>query len=145
MAAPTDDAWAAAKEKMDAIEAEWKAGEQSQDAFTALAEKYNTEDVGDALVSRIASTNTTLVPEFKDWVFQDHQPGDSGVIQHSAADSDRNKYWAYHLMFYVGENEPVWMSNVRSTKAEEDRQAWMDELSANYPATLTGGANYLGK
>ncbi len=145
VAAPTDDAWAAAKEKMDAIEAEWKAGEQSQDAFTALAEKYNTEDVGDALVSRIASTNTTLVPEFKDWVFQDHQPGDSGVIQHSAADSDRNKYWAYHLMFYVGENEPVWMSNVRSTKAEEDRQAWMDELSANYPATLTGGANYLGK
>lgn len=145
VAAPTDEAWAAAKEKMDAIEAEWKAGEQTKEAFTALAEKYNTAEVGDALVSRIASTNTTLVPEFKEWVFEDHQPGDTEVIQHNADDSDGNKFWSYHLMFYVGENEPAWKGTVRSALASEDLQAWTDELAANYPTTLANGANYLGK
>lgn len=143
--APTDEAWAAAKEKMDAIEAEWNAGDKSEDAFAALAQKYNTEEVGDDLVDRIASSNTSLVPEFLDWTFGDHQPGDTGVIQHSAADSDTNKYWAYHLMFYVGENEPVWMGTARSALASEAQQTWMDELAADYPTALTGGANYLGK
>ena len=143
--APTDEAWAAAKEKMDAIEAEWNAGDKSEDAFAALAEKYNTEDVGDDLVERIASNNTSLVPEFLSWTFEDHQPGDTGVVQHSAADSDTNKYWAYHLIFYVGENEPVWMGTARSALAGEAQQTWIDELSEGYPTALTDGADYLGK
>ena len=143
--APTEEAWAAAKEKMDAIEAEWNAGEKTEDAFAALAEKYNTDEVGSDLVTRIPSDNTSLVPEFKDWVFEDHQPGDSGVIQHSAGDSDRNKFWSYHLMFYVGENEPVWKDTVRSTLASEAQTAWIEELAEAFPTTELSGANYFGK
>lgn len=142
--APTDEAWAAAKEKMDAIQAEWDAKQdKSEDAFSAFVEEKS--DDSSNLIDRIASDNTSLVPEFLEWTFEDHQPGDTGVIQHTAADSDSNKYWAYHLMYYVGENEPVWMGTVRNTKAREDLQAWIDELSAGYPTALTDGAGYLGK
>lgn len=143
--APTDEAWAAAKEKMDAIEAEWNAGEKTEEAFAALAEKYNTEQVGSDLLERIASNNTSLIPELLDWIFADHQVGDTGVIQHSAADSDGNKFWSYHLVFYVGENEPVWMGSVRTTLANEDTTEWTDGIFADYPTATQGGANYLGK
>lgn len=143
--APTDEAWAAAKEKIDAIQAEWNAGEKTQDAFAALVEKHASDDVGGGLAERIASNNTALAPEFLEWTFEDHQPGDTEVIQHSAADSDTNKYWGYHLMFYVGENEPVWMGSVRSTLANETQMEWIDELAGNLPTTELSGANYFGK
>lgn len=141
----TEEAWAAAKEKMDAIEAEWNAGDKTEEAFAALAEKYNTEQVGSDLLERIASNNTSLIPELLDWTFQDHQKGDSEVIQHSAAESDSNKFWSYHLVFYVGENEPLWMGSARSTLADEARTEWTDGIFANYPTATQGGANYLGK
>ncbi len=143
--APTDDAWAAAKEKMDAIQAEWDAGEHTQDAMAALLEKHTGDNVGGGLAERLSSSNTALAPEFKEWTFADRQPGDSGVIQHSAADSDNNKYWGYHLMFYVGENEPVWMGTARDALAGEAQESWFDELSEAFPTTQLSGANYFGK
>lgn len=143
--APTEEAWAAAKEKMDTIEAEWNAGDKTEEAFAALAEKYNTEQVGSDLLERIASNNTSLIPELLDWTFQDHQKGDAEVIQHSAAESDGNKFWSYHLVFYVGENEPVWMGSARNTLANEAKAEWTDGIFADYPTATQGGANYLGK
>lgn len=146
-AAPTDEAWAAAKEKIDAIQAEYEAGEKTEDAFAALANARSEDGNGTTggLYTRIASNNTSMVPEFVEWTFQDHQAGDYGVIQHSAADSDSNKYWGYHLMYYVGENEPVWMGSARNSLASTDLNEWADSLAEGYPAVQAGGANYLGR
>lgn len=146
-AAPTDEAWAAAKEKIDAILAEYEGGEKTEDAFAALANAKSEDGDGTTggLYSRIASNETSLVPEFVEWAFQDHQAGDYGIIQHSAADTDRNKYWAYHLMYYVGENEPVWMGSARTALANAALTEWVDGLVEGYPAVQAGGANYLGR
>lgn len=147
-AAPTDEAWAAAKEKIDAIQAEYEAGAKTEDAFAALANEKSDDGDGTTggLYSRIASTNTSLVPEFLSWIFEDGRSvGDVGIVQHSAGENDGNKYWGYHLMYYVGENEPVWMGSARESLTNQGQQTWIDELSAGYSTALAGGADYLGK
>lgn len=146
--APTDEAWAAAKEKIDAIQAEYEAGDKTEDAFAALANAKSEDGDGTTggLYTRIASGNTSLSPEFLAWIYEDGRTvGDYGIIQHSAADTDNNKYWAYHLMYYVGENEPVWMGSARSALANTAMTEWLEGLTASYPTAQAGGADYLGK
>ena len=48
-------------------------------------------------------------------------------------------------MYYVGENEPVWMGSARESLTNQGQQTWIDELSAGYSTALAGGADYLGK
>ncbi len=149
LVAPTDEAWAAAKEKIEAIQAEWEAGGKTEDAFAKLANEKSDDGDGTTggLYERIAE-NSSYVPEFLDWIYPAEgarTPGDAGLVQHSASEGATSGYYGYHLIYYVGENEPVWMGTVRSTKASEDQQTWLEELSANYPTALTNGANYLGR
>ena len=73
------------------------------------------------------------------------KPGDTGVVQHSAEEGATSGYYGYHLIYYVGENEPVWMGTARKALATQARDTWRDELAASYPTALTGGAEYLGK
>ena len=145
--APTDAAWAAAKEKIDAIQAEYEAGNKTEDAFAALANEKSDDGDGTTggLYTRIGE-NSNYVPEFREWIFADGRSvGDTGIVQHVAKDSDGNKYWGYHFIYMVGDNEPVWMDSVRSALAKEDRNAWTEELLANYETALTGGAGNIGK
>lgn len=145
--APTDEAWAAAKTKMDEIQAAWDGGAKTEDAFAALANE-KSEDQGSntngGLYERVS--NGGLVPEFNEWLFDDGRaPGDVEVIRHEAGDSDGNKYWGYHMAYYVGENEPAWMGTVRDTLAGEGQNEWIDQQAEAYPAALAGGADYLGR
>ena len=48
-------------------------------------------------------------------------------------------------MYYVGENEPVWMGSARNSLASTDLNEWADSLAEGYPAVQAGGANYLGR
>ena len=48
-------------------------------------------------------------------------------------------------MYYVGENEPVWMGSARNSLATADLSEWTDGLTESYPAVEAGGASYLGK
>ena len=144
IAAPTDDAWAAAKAKMDEIQAAWDASGKTEDDFAKLANE-KSDDAGSntngGLYER--TYDGTFVPEFNDWVFgSDHQSGDVGMVQHNEAGGS---YYGYHLIYYVGENEPVWMDTTRSTMANEAESEWADGIFANYPTAELGGANNLGK
>lgn len=144
--APTDEAWAAAKEKMDAVQAEWEGGNKSEDTFASLANQYS--DDGDGTTGGLyeRSYNGGFTTEFNDWVFDSSRGyGDVGLVQHVAGDSDRNKYYGYHLIFYIGENEPVWMGTVRSTLSQTAYQEWVDGLTEGYPTAQLDGAKYFGK
>ena len=68
-------------------------------------------------------------------------------IQHIAADGAlaSDDYYGYHLVYYVGENEPVWMGSARSALAKTALTEWVDGLAEGYPAAEAGGARYLGK
>ncbi|MBD5134227.1 MAG: hypothetical protein HDT38_07145 [Clostridiales bacterium] len=141
--APTDEAWAAAKAKMDEIQAAWDASDKSEDAFAKLANE-NSDD-GDGTTGGLYERvyEGWAVSEFNDWVFgASHQPGDVGLVQHN---EEGGSYYGYHLIYYVKENEPVWMGTVRNTMANTALTEWTDGLTAAYPPAQTNGANYLGK
>ena len=147
LVAPTDEAWAAAKAKMDEIEAAWNAGEKTEDAFAALANEKSDDGDGTTggLYTKI-DVNDSYVPEFMDWIFADGRAvGDTGVVQHSADEGSTSGYYGYHLIYMVGDNEPLWMRSARSALASEARTAWVEELEGGFEAALTDGANNLGK
>ena len=90
------------------------------------------------------SPTSSYVPEFLDWIFADgRQAGDTGIIQH-IADSSSSGYYGYHVMYLVGDNEPVWKGTARANLADADRDAWMLELADNYAAALADGASHVG-
>ncbi len=147
--APTDEAWAAAKAKMDEIQAAWDSSDKSEDAFAKLADE-NSEDGGSntngGLYQRISQGR--FVPEFDQWLFDSaRKGGDVDLVQHIAADGAlaSDDYYGYHLVYYVGENEPVWMGSARSALAKTALTEWVDGLAEGYPAAEAGGARYLGK
>ena len=144
--APTGKAWADAKEKIEAIQAEYEAGAKTEDSFAALANEKSDDGDGTTggLYTKIGPDDS-YVPEFLEWIYTDGRSvGDTGIVQHEAKDTDRNKYWGYHFIYMAGDNEPVWMRDTREALANQDTSAWLDELTDNYAAVLTGGAKNIG-
>lgn len=143
---PGNKAWTEAEEKINSILDEYKSGEQTEDAFAALANKYS-DDVGSnttgGLYEDIATTGK-YVPEFLSWIFEDgRQVGDVGIIRHEDANS--NGYNGYHLMYFVGnDHDPEWKPTARNAMASSAMSDWLDELKAGYTAALADGAKYLG-
>ena len=146
LVAPTDEAWAAAKAKIEAIQAEYEAGARTEDSFAALANKKSDDGDGTTggLYTKI-DIDDIYVPEFLEWIFADgRKVGDTGIVQHDPGDVGNGGYWGYHFMYLVGDNEPVWKRTVRNTLATEELAAWTEGLMENYPAALTGGAGSIG-
>ena len=149
LVAPTDAAWAAAKAKIEAIQAEYEAGNKTEDSFAALANEKS--DDGDGTTGGLYTDigpDDNYVPEFLEWIYTDgRKVGDTGIVQHDAGDKVTNGYWGYHFMYFVGngDNKPVWMRTVRNSLASRDLAAWLEELLGDYPAALTGGADNVAK
>lgn len=144
---PTDEAWAAAKAKMDEIQKAWDESGKTEDDFAKLANE-KSDDGGSNTNGGLYERNPKgqFVPEFDEWVFDSaRKSGDVGMVQHSAEEGATSGYYGYHLIYYVGENEPVWMGSARKALATQAQQTWIEELAEGYPTALTGGADYLGK
>ena len=145
--APTDEAWAAAKAKIEAIQAEYEAGAKTEDSFAALANEKS--DDGDGTTGGLYTDigpDDRYVSEFLEWIYTDgRKVGDTGIIQHGAGDST-SEYWGYHFMYFVGDgdNEPVWMRTVRRTMTSQDLRAWLDGLLVDYKAAFTDGVKNIG-
>ena len=144
--APTDEAWAAAKARIEAIQAEYEAGAKTEDSFAALANEKS--DDGDGTTGGLypkIGPNDGYVPEFLEWIFTDGRSiGDTGIVQHDAGD-DTDGYWGYHFMYLAGDNEPVWMRTVRNALATKDIGDWMEGLTSNYKTALADGAKNIGR
>ena len=142
---PTDAAWAAAKERIEAIQAEYEAGARTEDSFAALANEKS--DDGDGTTGGLypkIDIGDTYVSEFLDWIFADgRKAGDTGIVQHDPGNVT-NGYWGYHFIYLVGDNEPLWMRETRETLTAKDLSDWLNGLKGNYEASLTGGANAIG-
>ena len=145
--APSDEAWAAAKARIEAIQAEFESGTKTEDSFAALANEKSDDGDGTTggLYTKI-DVGDTYVPEFLEWIFADgRKAGDTGIVKHEAKDTDGNKYWGYHFIYLVGDNEPLWMRESREGQAAEDLKDWVEALEANYEAALAGGADNIGR
>ena len=147
LVAPTDEAWAAAKAKMDEIQAAWDESGKTEDDFAKLANE-KSDDGGSNTKGGLYERNPKdkFVPEFDEWVFDAaRKSGDVGMVQHSAEEGATSGYYGYHLIYFVGENEPVWMGTAREALATKARDTWMEEMGNGVTAALTDGAGYLGK
>ncbi|MGN1316464.1 MAG: peptidylprolyl isomerase [Acutalibacteraceae bacterium] len=114
--------FAEAKKEAEAILKEWKAGDATEESFTALAEE-KSDDTGvtenSGLYEDITSTSS-YVPEFLDWALASHKVGDTDIIKTD---------YGYHVMYFVGADEmEKWESDVRDAIAEEKFNDFSTEL-----------------
>ncbi len=146
LVAPTDEAWAAAKEKIDAIVAEFEASDKTEDTFAKLANEKSNDGDGTTggLYEDVAENE--FVSEFNDWMFDStRKPGDTGLVQHSAGEGATSGYYGYHFIYLVGDGEVKWARDVRSALTSQDLNAWMEELDKGFTTALADGAENLGK
>ncbi|MEG2745330.1 MAG: peptidylprolyl isomerase [Oscillospiraceae bacterium] len=99
----TDEAKASVKAKTEAILADWKKGEATEDSFAALANE-KSEDAGSnkngGLYENVAQGQ--MVKSFDDWCFDEsRKPGDTGIVYNEGS------YAGYHLIYFVGDGDNV--------------------------------------
>lgn len=114
--------FAEAKKEAEAILKEWKAGDATEDSFTALA-KEKSDDPGvtenSGLYEDITSTSS-YVTEFRDWALASHKVGDTDIIKTD---------YGYHIMYFVGADKTEkWEQDVRTAIAEKEFNDFSTEL-----------------
>ena len=145
--APTDEAWAAALADAEAALAEFKAGQQTAEAFGALANKYSDDEGSNTtggLYEGVVSGD--FVTEFNDWMFGDVQPavGETAIIRHEGDTSNSNSYWGYHVTYMESYGEAEWQVAAREALTNEALTEWNEALNAANPAELTSAAKNIG-
>jgi len=136
----SDEAKAAAKARAEEILAEWKAGDQTEDSFAALAEAYSMDEGSNTkggLYDAVAKGQ--MVEEFDAFCFDNHKPGDTAIVYGESAG-----YAGYHVMYYVGEGELYSDHIARGELSSEAITAWLDELTAGYEAVHASGYKRVG-
>jgi hypothetical protein len=138
---PTEEQYAAAEESAQAILDQWKADGGTEDAFALLAME-NTADSGSqatgGLYTGVSSANA-WDPNFLDWTLDPaRQSGDTGLVKN---ESSSTKGW--HIMYFVGWNDPAWMYSVKTTLKAEDMSEWMDSLTADVEVIQGSGITHV--
>ena len=111
----TDEDYAVAEEKAQEILDQWKAGEATEESFAALAEEYSADtgsNTNGGLYEQVAQGD--MITSFNDWIFDaSRQSGDTGLVKNDSANSSKN---GWHIIYYVGQDEPLWKINTREAK-----------------------------
>ncbi|MBQ9045407.1 MAG: peptidylprolyl isomerase [Oscillospiraceae bacterium] len=135
----TDEDLAAAKTEIEKIQAEYEDGEQTEDAFAALAKEYSTDPGSKAdggLYKNVYKGQ--MVEEFNDWCFDEaRKAGDVGIIEDSA-------YNGYHLMYFVGNGDTYQKVLARDALSDVDMQAFTESLTADLEYQTLFAMRYAG-
>ncbi len=112
-----------AKAKAEEILAEWEASAKTEDAFAELANKYSEDPGSNTNGGLYENVNEgDMVEEFDAWLFDAaRKAGDVEIVetaQHGA-----------HIMYYVGEGEPVWKLTVENALKNEKYTAAYEALA----------------
>ncbi len=140
--APTDEAMTAAKEKAQAILDQFKAGEQTSDAFAALA-KENSDDPGSkdngGLYENI-SRSTSFFPAFLNWIFENgRQAGDTGLVENTQSGQQ-----GWHVMYLDKVHEPLWVYTATNALRSAEMQSWSEALEKGYEVVEGSGLSNVG-
>ena len=112
---------AAAKESAEAILADWKAGEASEESFAALANEKSDDGDGTTGGLYTGIYPGQMVTNFNDWCFDAaRQTGDTGVIETE---------YGYHVMYYVGAAEQTYRNyQIENTLVNEAVESWYNGI-----------------
>ena len=126
----TEDAWAAAEEKANALLEEYLAGEQTDEAFAALADA-NTSDTGSTGNGGLYEDITPgqMVDTFDAWCFDPTRAaGDTGVIETS---------YGYHVMYFKALSEDTYKDlSIVAAKRNSDYTQWEESMEADVTYTI---------
>lgn len=135
--ADVDTKRADARAKAEELYAQWQAGEATEDSFAQLA-RDNSSD-GNAAEGGIYTEvyQGQMVPTFNDWCFDaSRKPGDTGIVETD---------YGYHIMYFVGQNEPYWKIQVRDDLTNADMDEWYKTFTENHTIeTNDSGMKYVG-
>ena len=123
----TDADWEDCKSKIEEIQKEWEATDQTEDDFAKLAEE-KSEDTGSSTNGGLYEDvyQGQMVTEFNDWCFDpDRKVGDTGIVKTS---------YGYHLMYFSGTGDLYWKSLADTSKRNADYTDWYNDFSASYSA-----------
>ena len=113
----TDEAWAEAEKKANALLDEWKNGEHTEDSFAYMAAE-NSTDPGSAENGGLYEDiyPGQMVDAFDAWCFDPaRQPGDTGIVKTD---------YGYHIMYFSSTGEHAYWY----VRAEDD---YLNELSVS--------------
>lgn len=133
---------AEAKAKIDEIETEWLAGEQTEESFAALA-GLHSEDVGSngngGLYEEIGKGD--MVGEIDAFLFEDgRQIGDTAILH-----GNNGGYDGYHLVYFAGFGDSYHLALAENAKMNADYTAWEEGVLAKYTVTEGFGLRLIGK
>ena len=130
---------AEAEQKAQEILAEWEAGEATEDSFAELANEYS-EDGGSNTTGGLYEQvyQGEMVTEFNDWCFDPaRQSGDTGIIYSEST--------GYHIMYFVGYDQPYWEIQVTNNLMTEATDTWYAEKTEGYTAEQSSfGMRFVG-
>ena len=138
---PTEEEFDAAEAEAQSLLDQWKAGDATEDSFAALAVQ-NTDDSGSrssgGLYTGISSLDS-LEPNFLNWALDaSRQPGDTGLVK-----NESSSIQGWHIMYFVGWDDPSWMYTVKSSFKNEDVNDWLSTLTEGMEATRGSGLDYV--
>jgi hypothetical protein len=135
----TEEQWATAETKAQALLNGWLAGEATEEAFAQMANDNSTDpgsNTNGGLYTGV--TQGQMVPEFNDWCFDEaRQVGDTGIVKTT---------YGYHIMYFVGSQvtETEWYTyaenELRYDTIEEEMDAVVHkyELVTEYSKAMLG-------
>lgn len=134
---PTQAEFDEAEEKAQAILDEWKAGEATEESFTALVSE-NTSDTASAsnggLYSNITSSSS-YEQAFLDWSTDPaRRAGDTGLVKTE---------YGWHVMYYSAAKDPVWRQTAAAALREQDYEALADSASQGWDISRGMGMNLI--
>lgn len=118
-----------AEEKAQRILDEYKNGEQTEDAFAALAGRYS-EDPGSkdkgGLYEDVAPSS--FVPEYENWALDPaRKAGDVGLVH-----VDSTNYSGYHIIYFVKAGDPGWKMTIHAQLAAERFAKEMEDYTKDW-------------
>ncbi len=133
----SDQNWADAEAKAEAALAEFEAGEQTEEAFAALASAQSEDDGSKANGGLYENVyRGQMVTAFEDWCYDTaREPGNTGIVKST---------YGYHVMYFVGEGENYLTAYVGDQMAEDRYNDWMSGLVDAAEFTTNDSFSYVG-
>lgn len=138
---PTQEQYDAAKAEAQKLLDTWKSGAATEETFAALAAEKSA-DKGSAanggLISGI-SKGSGFIPAFEEWALDPARAaGQTGLVQNTGSSV---KGW--HVMYYVGQGDPVWKQIALNAMVNKDYNAWEDSQADGYEADTGMGLHFV--